>query len=155
MSNLLTQQVLGLPKPSILERYSNISFVFTLSGIMHVINCIGATESEPLGTMFFFQSFGILIMIEDAGQALWRRWSKAPVGDDGQVAVWQKAVGYAWVSAVMILLTPWLQYSAARLPADKAGAVPYGITERIGVKWACVGIGIGGVLSLALLKPEI
>jgi hypothetical protein len=85
---------------------------------MHVINCIGATEDQPLGTMLFFQSFGSLIMIEDAGQALWRRWSKAPVGEDGQVAV-----GYAWVSAVIILLTPWYQYSAARLPADKAGAV--------------------------------
>jgi hypothetical protein len=122
---------------------------------MHVIHCIGTTEDEPLGTMLFFQSFGILIMMEDAVQALWRRWSKAPRGKDEQVAMWQRAVGYVWVSAVMVLLTPWFQYSAARLPADKAWAVPYGITERIGIKWAGAGIGVGGLVALALLKPEI
>src|ERR1043166_1903483 len=102
--------------------------------------------------MLFFQSFGILIMIEDAAQELWRRWSKAPLG---QAAIWQKVVGYAWVSTVMVLLTPWFQYSAARLPAEKAWIVPYSIAERIGMEWTGAGIGIGGLLALTLLKGQI
>jgi hypothetical protein len=154
-SSFLTRQVLGLPKPSLLERYSNIAFVFTLSGMMHVCCCIATTEDDPLGTMLFFQSFAVLIMAEDAAQELWRRWSKEPAVKDGELAVWKKAVGYVWVVGVIVVVSPWFQYSAARLPAKKAWILPYGITERIGVEWAAAAIGIGAVLSLAVLKPDI
>jgi hypothetical protein len=154
-SNFVTKHVLNLPKPSLLERYSNITFVFTLSGIMHVVTSIATTEDDLVGTMVFFQSFAVLIMVEDGVQELWRRWSKEPFVKDGEVAMWKKIVGYAWVLAVIILVAPWFQYSTARLPKDKAWIVPYSIVKGIGVRWAGAASVLGGLLAMAVLKPEI
>jgi hypothetical protein len=122
---------------------------------MHVITCIGSNEDNYLGTMMFFQSFSLFIMIEDSVQELWRRWTKASLRKDGKVALWKKAVGFVWVMIVLCLVSPWFGYSTARLPHERTWVTPYAVTEKIGIKWAGVAIGMGALISIAVLKPEI
>ena len=86
-STFLTRRVPSLPKPSLLERYTYILLVFTNSGLMHVVTCIASTEVSRLGRMIFFQSFAPLIMVEDAAQEIWRRWTREPPKKDGKVAL--------------------------------------------------------------------
>ena len=70
ISTFLTYSVLGVAKNTILARYTNIFFVFFLSGVMHVASDHGLTIPVwESGAMQFFLTQALGIMLEDGFQA--------------------------------------------------------------------------------------
>lgn len=155
LSNFLARDVLRLSRPSVLERYTNIYFVFLGSGIFHLI-CeiyLGATVSGSRAVMFF-SSFAFGIMIEDGVQEIWRRFiadSPKKIRPESQVPPWQKIVGFTWVVLWLLITAPWYLYPTARLPSDIKWMVPFSIIERIGMSTAGIVLAVGGLcLSFAV-----
>jgi hypothetical protein len=144
-----------LPKPSILERYTNIFFVFTLSGILHVLfNIAGGKVDSKIGTMLFFQSFAFGIMVEDGIQAIWRRLTGEKFQSNGSTSVWKKFVGFIWVAVFMIIVTPWFVYPITRVPAEMRAFGPVMVTEKLGIQNVAIAIVVGAVPLWLVFKPE-
>ena len=128
LSNFLVRDVLRLTRPSILERYTNVLLVFTISGISHTFHDlskgISLTES---GAMLFFQSFTLGFMLEDAVQYIWSclgaKFNDA--AEDDKPPLWKRVVGFTWVMSWMCVTTPWLIYPSNRLPVESTFLVPY------------------------------
>lgn len=156
LSGFITRDLLHLPKPSLLERYSNVFLAFTLSGIFHVFMDIGNGKSELALTMLFFQSFTFGIMLEDGVQALWRRYSGEKfASENGNEAVWKKIVGFVWVFSFFTLVAPWYIYPAARAPPESAFKLPLEVTKTIGEKAAGTTLVVLGSVLLLVFKAEI
>jgi hypothetical protein len=147
-SGFVTQRVLRLSKPSILERYTNIFIVFTLSGMAHVVNDIGTHNTPHRGTMLFFQSFALGFAVEDGVQELWRRFG----AKSGSL---EKLVGYTWVLCFMCIVAPWYGYPAALIPMEKRWILPYPVTEKIGTPASGLAIGVGALLLKFAFKAEL
>src|ERR1700760_1370713 len=150
LSNLITRDMLHLPKSSLLERYSNNFLAFTFSGMLHVFIDIGNGKSEWSPTMLYFQSFAFGIMIEDGVQALWRRFSgeKFAYSDD-DVPIWKKIVGFVWVFGFLSIVSPWYMYPSARVLLGKSTTSSIEITQLIGEKGAgTVFLVLGSALLL-------
>jgi hypothetical protein len=109
-----------------------------------------------IGTMMFFQSFALAIMLEDGVQALWRRFSGEKKRDDSDenVLLWQKLVGYVWVMIFYSLVAPWMMYPVIRIPPEKKWMVPISVVDALGIR--ATGMILGGlaVVIVAFLKPE-
>jgi Membrane bound O-acyl transferase family len=158
VSGFVTQDILGLPKPSLIERYTNIFVVFTVSGILHVTQDIGMNVSDTyLGTMMFFQSFALGIMIEDGVQHLFKPKSKSgkKVQENVKPAFWKKLVGYVWVILFMSVVSPWFTYRQAAVPTTQRWLVPVEITSKIGPTISGLTLLVGAIFNLVYLKAEI
>ncbi|KAJ5581190.1 hypothetical protein N7450_007491 [Penicillium hetheringtonii] len=102
ISNFLARDVLHLPRPSILERYTNTFIVFFLSGVMHWIFDVASEMPWEISLAIpFFVSFSLGIMIEDGAQYLWNQISPPTISSNGEIQVptWKKIVGAVWVLA--------------------------------------------------------
>ncbi|SPN99924.1 uncharacterized protein DNG_02776 [Cephalotrichum gorgonifer] len=154
-----SRSILGLPRRSLLEWYSNIFMTFTLSAAVHVANDVIAGKGIVTGTIIQFQGFAVAMLIEDAAQAVFRRlFGTAKSADSREklrAPAWRLAVGYLWVQAVLFVVVPWYIYPSGRMPAGSMWTVPYSFVEVLGMQKA--GAIIGGLLIfiLAFLKPEI
>jgi hypothetical protein len=143
-----------LPKPSLLERYTNIFIVWTISGFFHGIQVHASNRGSYLGTMFFFQSFAIATMIEDGAQELYRRC----FGEgDGTVSWWKKCIGFLWVCAFISLVAPLYIYPTARAPAS---FLPnrldrYNLTDRYGAGTVGSLLLIGHLILKAVFKAGL
>ncbi|KAK0387468.1 hypothetical protein NLU13_5780 [Sarocladium strictum] len=158
-SNFITRRVLRLPTPSILERYLNVFLVFLGSGALHVLIDYydpQVSSSTFPGTMAFFSSFALAVMIEDGVQAFWRCVTgSGPRKEDAPVPLWHKLVGYAWVTTVFMLVTPWFMYPKVRLPPDMSAFVPVLLTPHIGLPAVGGLLAIGAPIVLFGLGGEI
>ena len=160
MSSFITQRGLGLPKPSILERYTNILLVFTLSGILHALTDMGAGRSTYLGTMMFFQSFTLGIAIEDAVQELWRRFFETTMptkasGSGSETAGWKKVAGAIWTMFFICMVAPWYGYPVVVTPLEERWILPYLLTEKLGAPVTGLAVGLGATILKVAFKPEI
>jgi hypothetical protein len=147
---------LHLPKPSLLERYTNIFFVFSLSGILHIFTDLGMGKSSYWGTMLFFQSMAFGIMIEDAAQELTRRLfqSHSPVNGDS-TSLWKRVLGYAWVVTFLLIFTPIYTNEMALIPPDEAWFAPFQVTAHIGTTASAAMLALLTFIHAVFLKPEI
>ncbi|KLJ06626.1 hypothetical protein EMPG_17865 [Blastomyces silverae] len=153
ISNYLTRRVLHLPRPSFLERYLNILFVFSLSGLLHVpfLAATGiATLDAWRGSMLYFTSFTLGFMIEDTAQALWRRLGVGKSGSQAAsagVTVFKRVVGMLWVMAFMCMTAPFFGYPVSRVPAERREMIPSGfsLARAVGVEPVLGVVGVGAV----------
>lgn len=150
VSNFLARDILRLPRPSVLERYTNIYFAFLGSGVFHLIYdlFLGSPTRESKAVVFF-SSFALGIMIEDGIQAVWRRLSGDKSGEresGAGVPLWHKAVGFIWVAAWLLITAPWYLYPATRLPTDIKWIVPFSVAEKLGMRTAGTLLLVGGLL---------
>ncbi|MBE3046076.1 membrane bound O-acyl transferase family-domain-containing protein [Candidatus Bathyarchaeota archaeon] len=158
-SLFISRVVLGLPRRSLLEWYSNVFMTFTLSAAVHVANDVIAGKGIEIGTIVQFQGFAVAMLIEDAAQALYSRVFRTGKSADSKekrpTPAWQLAVGYLWVQVVLFVVVPWYLYPSGRMPAGTMWTVPYSVVDVLGVQKA--GVIIGGLLIyiVAFLKPEI
>ncbi|KAJ5157830.1 uncharacterized protein N7482_008930 [Penicillium canariense] len=140
VSNFIARDVLHLPRPSILERYTNIFLVFLLSGMLHVIvDHIQTVPYEYSGSLIGFPIMALGIMLEDGVQALWKTLSssagKEPSSDEESVPpLWQRAVGYIWTMTWLAVTSTWYLHPILQLPGDLATLVPLSLCEKIGVQ---------------------
>jgi len=156
VSSYITEDVLRLPKPSLLERYSNIFIAFTLSGILHVFIDLGNGQTDLKSTMLFFQSFSFGIMMEDSVQALWRSVTGEKFADrDDYVPMWKKFVGFIWVFAFFSMVGPLYNYPAARMPPDRLVKMPLNMTELIGAKGVGTTLVVLGLVLRLVFKVEV
>ncbi|OBS24845.1 hypothetical protein FPOA_05382 [Fusarium poae] len=161
ISNFICRDFLRLPRPSIVERYLNISVVFVGSAVVHMAIdsfCWGPpTKPKPmLPALAFFGSFVVGIIIEDTVQALCRRitGAKKQDGDDG-VPVWHKLVGYIWVSFWFIITSSWYLYHNTRLPPDDTWMVPVSVVDTIGMDSAKKALLVSGLILRFAVGIEV
>ncbi|KAJ5815877.1 hypothetical protein N7447_008110 [Penicillium robsamsonii] len=134
VGNYIARDILGLLRPSLLERYTNIFFTFFTSGVLHLVcDAILGIPPSMSGAMQFFCSFPLAIMIEDGVQEVWRRATGQKKDDDRVVPLWQRLLGYLWVGVWMCVTSPWYLYPAARQQAENNWIVPTGVVEEIGL----------------------
>ncbi|KAJ5763071.1 hypothetical protein N7533_001752 [Penicillium manginii] len=139
MSNFLARDVLHLPRPSILERYTNTFIVFFLSGVMHfILDIVADIPWELSGAMHFFLSFVLGIMIEDGVQALWKRVSPPQISKDGEVVtpLWKKVVE-----------------RLAQLP--RTDLVPLSVVSKLGIETGGGLACVGALLLWFTVAPEV
>lgn len=131
-SNYICKDFLGLK--SLVQRYTNIMLVFTLSGGFHILT--DRAEGIPFGrsrAMSFFCSQAVGIMIEDGVQALWRQWhgsSKNVRVAHREVSMSAKLVGYIWTWTFLSVTAKWFFQPHEPVFLRKHGN-PFGIVKKM------------------------
>ncbi|KGO76359.1 hypothetical protein PITC_017990 [Penicillium italicum] len=154
-SNFLARDVLGLPRSSFVERYTNVFVVFFFSGLIHVV--LDRLRNVPpwdLWTMLFFLSFVVGYMIEDGVQALWKR-TQGSQNNIGFPARWQRALGFCWVITWLGVTSPWYFKSEMLKPEEQSVLVPFSVVGILGdpvLKSIVIG---GGIVLRFLFEGEI
>ncbi|KAJ5642057.1 hypothetical protein N7490_006057 [Penicillium lividum] len=154
ISSLITRDILHLPRPSILERYTNVFLVFLVSGLLHVTtDKVTGIPVQYSGAMPFFMSFTLGYMIEDGVQALYKR-IKGPQEDT--VSYWKRAIGYLWVVVWLGISSTWYLHPAMEsvLPHEMV-LIPFSIVDRIGIVPFAGFSVFGGLALLFGFKAEI
>lgn len=143
-----------LPRPSILERYTNVFLVFLGSGALHLtIDIVMGISFQSSGAVLYFTSFVLGYMIEDGVQALYKRM-KGPDAQNGSKYKW--IVGYLWVALWLgISSTAYRFPGSQRIPPHEVRTVPFSISDRIGIVSVAGFTFIGGLALLFGLKAEI
>lgn len=125
----LTQEMLVIPREWLIYRYTHLSFVFFISGLLHWFAELGG--GMPLGasgTVRFFVTQILGIILEDAAVFLYlsriQRSRKAPT------IISLKAIGYIWVLMFIVWSTPAWLYPIALRPVD-APIVPFSIIGKL------------------------
>jgi hypothetical protein len=156
-SNFLARDILKLPHPSIIERYTNIFFVFFLSGMLHTMtDWIRGIPPRDSFALIWFILFSVGIIIEDSVQALWRRLSKTSQSQNRvpATAPWQKFIGYVWVIVWFTLTYPPYAHTARSIPSDRLWIVPFSIAEKIGLPASGALLVLGGVVLKVVFGVE-
>ncbi|KAJ6144096.1 toxin biosynthesis protein Tri7-like protein [Penicillium chermesinum] len=156
-SSFLLRDILRMPRPSILERYTNIALSFLLSGLIHLAaQYKGSTFDKP-GAVAFFTSFALGIIIEDGAQELWSRLTSSDSNEkekDTKTAVWKKAVGYVWVSSWLIGLGAFYSYDMAYIALIEAMPLPVNLSSLLTVPITALLLGGGLLFGVACLGAE-
>ncbi|KAJ5591859.1 uncharacterized protein N7459_002228 [Penicillium hispanicum] len=159
ISNFLARDVLCLPRPSLLERYTNIGIVFLLSGLVHVgLDVVEGIPLEYSGSMRFFLAAPLGIMIEDGVQALWKRMfgCKQQTKQEGDVLpAWKRVVGYVWAIGWLLVTSTWYLHPISQLPKEDLVLVPMSVVERVGLGSVGGAILISGVALRFLVGVEV
>jgi hypothetical protein len=160
-SNYLARDLMALPRPSLLERYTNIFFVFLVSGMMHVVSDLfmGISVSQST-SLLFFCSMTLGIIIEDAVQAVWSRLSDShrpgrasTVDSDGcAVPCWRKLVGFIWVCSWLSLTTPVWLYPLQR---KEKSSFLVNIPDLVGTRTAIAMTVGSGLLVKYIFRGEL
>ena len=151
-SNYICKDFLGLR--SLVQRYTNILFVFTLSGVFHVLtDRAERIPFEQSRAMWFFCSQAVGIMIEDGVQELWRQWhgssrngTKGSRDSDTEVPVWAKVVGYIWTWTFLSVTAKWFFRPHEPLFLRKHGT-PFGIVKKM--------LSLLGLDAVSAYLPEL
>ena len=136
LAHFITHHALGLSKGTLLSRYIFLLIAFAISGIFHALADIGTglTWSES-GSVTFFVTQALGIMVEDGVQAVYQSWRDkqaggAPAGTERFLTRW---VGYLWVVVWMCWSGPAWFYPKLRHQTggewDKL--LPFSISERL------------------------
>lgn len=156
VSSFVARDVLHLSRPSILERYTNVFFVFLLSGVLHLItNLVDGVPVEHSGAMPFFLSMVLGIMIEDGFQAFWTRVHPAADGTEDTTPWWKRVIGLAWVFLWLGVTSTWYLHPMSQLPKDQITMVPFSVVERFGLKLIGGFVLAGGAVLSIMLGCEV
>jgi hypothetical protein len=112
-SKFIADDILGLPKGSLLRRYALIWLTFMASGLFHVMGETGAGASfAEDGSFFYYTAQAGAIMAEDFVSYLWNRNN----GSEKRVTpAWELWVGRVWLALWMTWITPGWFYPMNRL----------------------------------------
>lgn len=158
-SSFVARDVLRLPRPSLLERYTNVFIVFFLSGLLHVVIDVG--QCVPVGysgSMHYFVSFVLGIMIEDGVQALFERVcpfrpssEKANCG----TSLWRRVVGWVWVMGWIGVFSTQYLHPLGQTPQDEFALVPFSVASYIGLQPLVGVVIVGGIVVGVLFQAEV
>ncbi|KAJ5783147.1 hypothetical protein N7457_004921 [Penicillium paradoxum] len=157
LSNFLARDVLRLPRPSVLERYTNVFIVFFFSGLMHAIfDILRNVSIQESGAISFFLSFVVGYMIEDGIQALWKR-TQGSQNTNGTPPWWQKAIGLIWVGAWLGVTSTWLFGTMTQKPKHKIVLVPFTLLGSGLIDFRTLGsiVLVSGVVLKLIFEGEI
>ncbi|KAJ5664634.1 hypothetical protein N7462_011447 [Penicillium macrosclerotiorum] len=168
-SNFIARDVLHLPRPSILERYTNVFLVFLISGITHVVSDhIQGVPLEKTGSMHFFLSFVLGYMIEDGVQYIWKNSrssgntngsananAKSSDAPEAVTPLWQKVVGFVWVLAWLAVTSTWFLEPIEQLPKETTLVPLWNPTDYLDLKPLAVIAVAGGAIMGIAFEAEI
>lgn len=159
VSRFITRDLLSLPRPSLLERYTNIFVVFLLSGILHLLINIGQCIPLHYSTaMQYFLSFVLGIMLEDGVQALYsniRPSAAASEKRDTASPLWRKAVGFVWVIVWMGVTSTNYFHPMQEAAGDGFVMVPFNLAEYVGFQTMMWIAGVGGIILGFVFEVEV
>lgn len=149
VSNFISRKLLHLPRLSILERYTNNFLVALLSALLHtLVDTVQGTPLDYSGSLAFFLSMILGMMIEDGVRALWNRVQ--PPSDTKQssgeasLPAWRRAVGLVWVMGWLGVTSTFYFHPISQLPAGETTLVPLSLVEIIGFETVGVVVAISG-----------
>ncbi|CAG8099153.1 unnamed protein product [Penicillium salamii] len=158
ISNYFARNMLNLTRSSILERYTNLFFVFLISAIFHVI--VDILQSLPMdksGSMTFYLAFVLGIMIEDGVQEAWRFAQISGNSREvttkllsGFTPAWRHAIGLVWVALWLGVTSTWYFTPMLQSTTEDLRMVPFSVTKHVGLK-PLIGIALsyGAFVGLA------
>ena len=114
LADLIVYKAFRLPKGKLVTRYSHLSLIFLISGLLHA--WIESGQGFPVrhsGSIQFFVTQIVGIMLEDTVQAVYRatrgmKWGTPPTP-------MARAVGYVWLAVFLWWSTPTWFYPHQRL----------------------------------------
>ncbi|KAJ5619896.1 hypothetical protein N7510_003880 [Penicillium lagena] len=154
VSNWIARDIMHLPRPSVLERYTNIFLVFLQSGLFHVMtDAVAGIPTQYSGALPFFTSFTLGIMIEDGIQELYKRMTGS---EEHFVPSWKRAIGYLWVIIWLGVTSTWqLHPSSQNTPPHELSIVPFSISDRIGPTPMAGFTAISGLVLISRFGIEM
>ena len=132
LSNFITRDVLGMPKPSTVERYSNVFLVFSFPASHELGDVLRGISLQESGAMSFFLSFVLGYMIEDGVQSLWKR-TQGTQTTSGSQPLWQRAIGSCWVMGWLTATSTLCFWPATARPERQMELVPFSVVDLIGL----------------------
>ena len=155
VSNFITREILRLPKPSVLERYTNVFVVFFLFGLLHITtDVILNIPIRESGAMTFFLSFTVGFMIEDGVQAAWKQL-RGPQKPREEPELWKKVIGFVWVVAFLAVTSGVYFRPGQKRPDSQVAMVPWSVAKIIGLDVVVGMIALGGIVIKLVFKCEI
>lgn len=160
VSNFISRKILHLPRLSILERYTNNFLVALLSALLHtLVDTVQGTPLDYSGSMAFFLSMILGMMIEDGVRALWNRIqpssdTKQSSGDES-LPTWRRAVGLIWVMGWLGVTSTWYFHPISQLPAGETTLVPLSLVEMIGLETVGVVVVVSGSVIGFVFAVEV
>lgn len=109
-ADVVVYKVLRFSKGALITRYLHLSLVFLFSGLVHEFTDIA--EGFPrsyVGSIHFFMTQAVGIMLEDVVQALYRAIRGAQ--RDTPPTTVARAIGYIWVTLFLCWSTPMWTYA--------------------------------------------
>ncbi|KAJ5746493.1 toxin biosynthesis protein Tri7-like protein [Penicillium odoratum] len=158
-SSILTRNILHLPRPSILERYTSTFLSFLLSGLIHLAAQYKGSTFEKRGAVEFFTSFSLGIIIEDGAQALWSRITASASDEnntpnDSNTALWKKIIGYLWVTGWLVGLGAYYSYDMAYIALIEPMPLAVNFTALLTVPITVTVLVVGSLVGVLGLGAE-
>ncbi|RHZ46021.1 wax synthase family protein [Aspergillus thermomutatus] len=127
IASCVCRDLLRLPRPSLVERYLNVTCVFAISAFLHITidgrADIWLPHSGAL-RCFLVQPLGI--MLEDAVQEAFRRFRGGP---NHHTTIWTRLIGYLWVWGFLTLLAPLYNFPLFRYQDPTKNGVPFSVIK--------------------------
>lgn len=112
-ADLVVYKALRCPKGALVTRYLHLSLVFLFSGMQHELVDIAEGFPRPYpGSIIFFMTQAVGIMLEDAVQAGYRAFRGVQRGTPPTPVA--RAFGYIWLASFLIWSTPIWFYARQR-----------------------------------------
>lgn len=157
ISSFIARDVLRLTRSSTLERYTNLSIVFLVSAIFHVIvDILQSIPMERSGSIPFYLAFIIGIMLEDGVQNLWKRLQTPESGQDEEkrssdiVPLWKRAAGMLWVMLWLGVTSTWYFTPMIQSTNDDMQVIPFSVVKYIGFQ-SLIAITVGSGVGIAVV----
>lgn len=113
-ADLVVYKILRLPKGGLITRYSHLSLIFLISGLLHTWVEVGqGFPARQSGQMQFFVTQVVGIVLEDAVQAVYRAMCGIQRGAPPRPMA--RAVGYLWLVMFLWWSTPVWFYPRQRV----------------------------------------
>lgn len=103
-ATIIAHRILRLPPTGVVQRYTKIVISFFVSGVLHmIIDLANDLTYAQSGSIRFFTTQALGIMIEDGVQELWGQLFGR---SDNGTARWKRVVGFLWLWAFMAWSLP-------------------------------------------------
>ncbi|OJJ49482.1 hypothetical protein ASPZODRAFT_129961 [Penicilliopsis zonata CBS 506.65] len=151
-SSFVSRSVLHLPRHSRVERSMSVLLAFLLSGLMHHV---GSPVEEASGAIPFFTVFAVGMVIEDELLWRWRCWFGRGFYSTATTTIWERIVGFVWVSVWLAMVAPWYTADIVRVVASTKTQLPVSLVDAYGLSTASVVLAIGAVLLKVIFKTSL
>ncbi|KAJ6087134.1 hypothetical protein N7467_006048 [Penicillium canescens] len=163
ISNFVSRDVLKLTRSSLLERYTNISIVFLVSAIFHVIvDILQSIPTEKSGSIPFYLAFVLGIMLEDGVQELWKHLQprnepemEAKRSTKEVVPLWKRSIGLVWVMLWLGVTSTWYFTPMIQATTEDMRMVPVSAARYIGLCPLTGIVAISGAIIAFTFEIEI
>lgn len=159
LGNFVSRDILGLPRSSVFERYTNLFIIFLISSLFHVIvDLLQSVPPEYSGSIPFYMAFVFGMMFEDGVQELWGRFvarDGTSTSEEAPSAMWQRIVGSLWVMTWLAITSGWYFTPMIQFTGPDVTMVPFSFSGEIGLPISGTVLLLTGVALARIFEVEI